>query len=197
MTLQNNRIPVPCYVKLCALFYCHQWIQTGVTFWKRSIRVKIRDFFFVLCELEIWKIIEHISYASFHSHWWFQTWVTVRKHPIRVKICYFFVPRDPEIWRMTSKHKRAPLLGNWKLCVSFRSHVWIQTGVTVQKHPNWGKICFDPCDLDLWPWLLAWTSFLSMVITPKNFMTIRWEEHCEKGVTDGQTDGRTDGCKCS
>ena len=24
-------------------------------------------------------------------------------------------------------------------------------------------------------------------------MKIRWEEHSEKGVTDGQTDGRTDG----
>ena len=32
-----------------------------------------------------------------------------------------------------------------------------------------------------------------MVITPENYMMIRWWEHGEKGVTDRQTDGRTDG----
>ena len=37
-----------------------------------------------------------------------------------------------------------------------------------------------------------WTSLLSLVITPDNFMMIRWQEPCEKGVTDGRTeDGRT------
>ena len=49
---------------------------------------------------------------------------------------------------------------------------------------------FYLCDLDLWPWLFAWTSLLSMVITPENFMMIRWQEHCGNGVTDGGTDGR-------
>ena len=34
---------------------------------------------------------------------------------------------------------------------------------------------------DLWPF--AWTSLLSLVITPENFMMIRWE-HSQKGVTD-------------
>ena len=46
---------------------------------------------------------------------------------------------------------------------------------------------------DLWPWLFAWTSLLSLIITPINFMMIRWWEHSEKGVTDRQTDGGTDG----
>ena len=45
---------------------------------------------------------------------------------------------------------------------------------------------------DLWPWPFAWTSLLSLVITPANFMMIRWWEHGEKGVTDGQTDRQTD-----
>ena len=44
MTLKNNRTPLPCYFKLCALFQSYQWIQTGVTVWKRSIWVKISDF---------------------------------------------------------------------------------------------------------------------------------------------------------
>ena len=46
---------------------------------------------------------------------------------------------------------------------------------------------------DLWPWPFAWTSLLSLVMTPENFMMIWWWEHGQKGVTDGQTDGQTDG----
>ena len=30
------------------------------------------------------------------------------------------------------------------------------------------------------------------MITPENFMMIRWREYCEKGVKNGQTDGQTD-----
>ena len=45
---------------------------------------------------------------------------------------------------------------------------------------------------DLWPWPFAWTSLLSLVMTPENFMMIWWWEHGQKGVTDGQTDGQTD-----
>ena len=40
----------------------------------------------------------------------------------------FFEPRDLEIWRMTFKNNRAPLLCYFKLCAAFRSHWWIQTG---------------------------------------------------------------------
>ena len=36
--------------------------------------------------------------------------------------------------------------------------------------------------VDIWPWSFAWTSLLSMVITPENFMMIWWGEHSEKGV---------------
>ena len=42
-------------------------------------------------------------------------------------------PCDLEIWRMTLKNNRAPLLSNIKLYVSFHHHMWIQTGVTVRK----------------------------------------------------------------
>ena len=82
------------------------------------------------------------------------------------------------------KNNRAPLLCYFKLCASFSSHLWIQTGVMVRKRPNWGKICFDLCDLDLW--LFAWTPLLSMVITSENFMMIQWQEHSEKGVINGR-----------
>ena len=60
------------------------------------------------------------------------------------------VPCDLEIWRKTSKNNRVPLPCQCKLCASFRSDVWIQTGVTVRKRPNWDKICLDLYDLCLW-----------------------------------------------
>ena len=43
MTLQNNRAPLLCYVKLCASFQIHWWIQTGFTVQNRSIPVEIGD----------------------------------------------------------------------------------------------------------------------------------------------------------
>ena len=52
----------------------------------------------------------------------------------------FFCPCDLEIWWMTPKNNRAPLLCYFKLFASFRSHWRIQTGVTVRKHLIWVKI---------------------------------------------------------
>ena len=71
--------------------------------------------------------------------------------------------------------------------------MWIQTGVTVRKGLNW-VLTSVTLTFDLWPWPLAWTSLLSMVITPENFM-IRWQEHSKKVWqvdTGRQTDGRTE-----
>ena len=103
-----------------------------------------------------------------------------------------FQPCDLEIWQMTFKNHRAPLLSNIKLYASFHYHMWIQTGVTVRKRLN-GVMTSVTLTFVLWPWLFAWTSLLSLVITPENVMMIRWQEHCQKVVTDGQMDGRTDG----
>ena len=68
-----------------------------------------------------------------------------------------FEPCDLEIWRMTLKNNRAPLLCYFKLCASFHSHRWIQTGVTVRKPPIWvNKIdeFFNHVTLKFvrWPW---------------------------------------------
>ena len=52
---------------------------------------------------------------------------------------WFLKPCDLEIWRMTLKNNRAPLLWYLKLCATFRTHWWIQTGVTVRKRPIWVK----------------------------------------------------------
>ena len=66
--------------------------------------------------------------------------------------------------------------------------------VTVRKPLSW-VLTSVTLTLDLWPWPFAWTSLLSLVITPENFMMIWWWEHSQKGVTDrqdGQTDRQTD-----
>ena len=78
--------------------------------------------------------------ASFQIHQWIQTGVTVRKHSVRVEIDDFFVPCDLEIWHMILIKNMAHLLCYFKLCASFRSHSWIQTGITVRKRPIWVKI---------------------------------------------------------
>ena len=111
-----------------------------------------------------WKTIGHLFNptqvklcASFHSHPWIQTGVTVQKRPIRTKIGDFFVPCYLEIWRMTLKNNRAPLLCCFKLCcASFHSHHWIQTGVTARKSSIRIKIgnflSRVTLKFDGWPW---------------------------------------------
>ena len=104
----------------------------------------------------------------------------------------FLEPCNLEIWRMTLKINRAPLLSNIKPYASFHHHMSIQAGVTVRKRLSW-VVTSVTLTFDLWPWPFAWTLLWSLVITPDNFMMIRWWEHSQKGVTDRQTDRRTDG----
>ena len=103
------------------------------------------------------------------------------------QIPWFLEPCDLEIWWMTLKNNRAPLLSNTKLCASFHHHMWIQTGVTVRKLLSW-VLTSVTLPFDLRPWPFAWTLLWSLVITPENFMMIWWWEHSETGVTDGQTE---------
>ena len=93
---------------------------------------------------------------------------------------------------MTLKNNRAPLLCCFQLCAWFHCHMWFQTGVRVRKRLSW-VLTSVTLTFDLWPWPFAWTSLLTMVITPENIMMIQWWENGEKGVTDRQTDRRTDG----
>ena len=194
MTLKNNRAPLLCNFKLCAPLHNHWWIQTGVTVWKRSIWVKIDDFFsHVTLQLDVWpwKTIRHLCYAtsSFVHHfvaisefklespsgnaqfgskstifWALWTWnltddighanlrdlIAATGLVILLKLDSnrrFFSPCDPEIWWMTPKNNRAPLLCNFKLCASFHR---------VRKCLIWVKIddFFSRVTLkfDGWPW---------------------------------------------
>ena len=68
----------------------------------------------------------------------------------------FFSPCDIEIWFLTSKNNRAPLLYYIKLCVSFQIHRWIQTEVTLRKRSIRVGIgdflSLVTLKFDGWPW---------------------------------------------
>ena len=119
-------------------------------------------------------------------------WSYSSETPNLGQIQQFLEPRDLEIWRMTLKNNRAPLLSNIELYASFHHHMWIQTGVTVRKRLSW-VVTSVTLIFDLWPWPFAWTSLWPLVITLENFKMIRWWEHSQKGVTDRRTDVQTDG----
>ena len=153
-------------LQACVSFYGHRSIHTGVTVRrKHSIWGKIGDCF---CPVWPWNLMDDLHknmaplpccsklFVSFHSHRWIHTGVTVRKHSIWVKI-------SDLLSCVTWKFDRWP----WKtighlffttpsFMHQFRSHWWIQTGVTVRKRPNWVEIN----DLFLAAWCRNLTDYL-------------------------------------
>ena len=116
------------YIKLCASFQIHRWIETEVTVRKHSIRAKICDFF-VLCDLEIlWMTLENnrapfLYYtklcASFQNPSVKSNWSYSPETLNLGQNRQFFVPCNLEIWRMTLQNNRAPLLCHFKLVYHF------------------------------------------------------------------------------
>ena len=143
MTLENNRAPLLYYIKLCASFQIHQWIQTEVTVRKRSIWVKIGIFLScVTLKFDVWpwKTVGHLFYStsSFVHHFKAMDELKLKLQSGNAQFgskSAIFWPRDLEIWRMTFKNKRAPLLCYFKLRALFCTHWWIQVAVTVRKRP--------------------------------------------------------------
>ena len=88
-----------------------------------------------------------ISYPLVNSNWSYSP-----ETPNLGQIRRLLEPCDYAIWRMTLKNNRAPLLCYFKLYASFRSHRWIQTGVTVRKRPIWVKFVDF---IAVWPWNLT------------------------------------------
>ena len=92
-----------------------------------------------------WKTIGHLSFAvsSFVQHF-----IAIGEFKLELQSgnaqfgsnSTIFKPCDLEIWCMTLKNNRAPLLCYFKLYASFHSHRWIQAGVTVRKRLIWVKI---------------------------------------------------------
>ena len=127
--------------------------------------VKI-DNFFKPCDLEIWWITFKnntaplLCYfklsAAFRSHWWIQTELQSGNAQLCKNRRFFFSRVTLKFDRWPWKNNRAPLLCYINLCASFSSHWWIQTWVTVTKHPIWVKIndIFSRVTFkhDGWPW---------------------------------------------
>ena len=200
--LKNNRAPLLCYFKLCASFRSHLWIQTGVTVRKLPSQIKISDF---LSHVTLkfdgwpWKRIGQLFYryyfklcASFHSHQWIHE-VTIRKYPIWVQICNFLsraiLKFDGWPWNTIGHlfYTSSSLIHHFIAICEFKLE--LQLGNT----QNWDKICFDLCELDIWPLtltLILHGYHICHYITPENFRMIWWWEHSE-GVTDRQTDSRS------
>ena len=88
----------------------------------------------------------------------------------------FFSPCNLETWWMTPKNNPTPLLCYFKLSASFRSHWWIQTGVTVRKRPIWVKIdnFFSRMTfkLDRWHWKATGRLFYPIAIFVYHFIPI-------------------------
>ena len=161
MTSKNNRTHLLYYVKLCASFQTHWWIQIAVTAPKCSIWVKkIGDFLSCVTlkfDRRLWQTIGHLFYATlnFVNHFKaigeFELEWQSRNAQFRSKSA-IFVPCGLEISRMTLKNYWAPLLCYLKIWATFHSHLWIRTGDTVQKRPIWVEIddFVKPCDLKIW-----------------------------------------------
>ena len=85
-------------------------------------------------------------------------------------------PCDLEIWWMTSKNNKAPLLYYIKLCASFQIHWWIQTGVTVRKCSIRVKIddflSRVTLKIDVWPWKTTGHLFYTMSSFVHHFKSI-------------------------
>ena len=192
MTSKNYRAYLLCYIKLCASFESHRWIQTGVTVRKRPIRSKSA---ILLSRVTLkfdgwhWKTIGHIFYvaSSFVHHsiaisdskWSFSPetfnlgqnrrffcpewpsnytddlekttghlfyatssfvhhFVVIGEFKLELQSgnaqfgskSTIFYPFDLEIWRLTLKNHRAPLLSSIKLYTSFHHHIYVNSNWT-------------------------------------------------------------------
>ena len=152
MTLKNNRDPLLCSVKLHAWIHNHQSISTWDIIRKRCENSKI-DIFRSSCDLEISRMTlknnrDHLGcyvklYAWFHNHQFIPTWDIIRKRPENTKIDIFRSRCDLEIWRMTLKNNRDPLLCSVKLYASFHNHRFIPIRDIIRKRSENAEInCF-------------------------------------------------------
>ena len=173
MPLKNNRAPLLCYFKLCALFHRHIWRPTRVTVRKRPIRVKI-DYFLSHVTLKFdrwpWKTIGHIFYAtsSFVHHF-----VVIDEFKLELQsgnrrvFC--------AVWPLIltdhiEKQKGTSFLSYQTLCIISSPYV----NSPRSYNPETAKLGFDLCDLDLWPLTLTFCMDINFVIA-----NISWNLHDE------------------
>ena len=128
-----------------------------------------------------WKTIEHLFYAtsSFVHHF-----VAIGEFKLESQSGNAQFGSNSTIlkavwpWNSTDdlENNRAHLLCYFELCASFRSHLWIQTGVTVRKRPIWVK-CDDfksrvTLKFDRWPWKTIGLLFYAISSFVHHFVAI-------------------------
>ena len=141
MTSENNRALLLCHFIICASFHSHQSIKTGVTVqnlkidrwpWETIGHIFIAFPSFVHYLVAIGQLNLELQFGNAKFGWKSASFCPV----------WFWHLRDD------LKNNRVPLLGYFKLCISFRSHLFIQARVTVRKLPIRVKISiFCP----MWP----------------------------------------------
>ena len=89
---------------------------------------------------------------------------------------WFFVLCDLQIWCMILKNNREPLLCYVKLCLSFQSHRWTKTWVTVRKLSIRVKISnflfTVTLKFDGWPWKTIGHLFYAVSSSVHHFIAI-------------------------
>ena len=111
--------------------------------------------FFRLCDREIWWMTSKNNRALLLNYYMYRVlrqalciisnplvnsnWIYSPETLNSGRNWWYVILCDLEIWWMTLENNRAPLLCYFKLCASFRSHWWIQTGAKVRKRPIWIK----------------------------------------------------------
>ena len=114
--------------------------------------------------------------CSFSQPLVYLNWSYSPETPNLGQIRWFLEPCDLEIWRMTLKNNRAPLLCCFQLCAWFPCHMWIQTRVKVRKRLGW-VLTSVTLTFDIWQ--------ISWWYDDGNMVKKVWR-------MDGRTDGRTD-----
>ena len=113
---------------------------------------------FFPCELEIRRItLKNIKAPFFATSSFVYHFIAIGQFKLELQSgnaqfgtkSTIFVPCDLEIWQMTLKNYKAPLLYNFKLCASFHSHLWIQTGVRA-RNAQFGSKSAILCSVWLW-----------------------------------------------
>ena len=158
MTLKNNRAPLLCHCKLFASFRRYWSMQTGVTVRKRSIRVKIGNFF-VRCYLEISRItlIRCIFYAtsSFVHHF---TVISEFKQ-YQSRNAQFGSKSPIYMSRVTFKFDEWPwkTKGHLFYAISSFVHHFVAIGQFKLELQSWTQIWVKTRDLfcPVWPWNLT------------------------------------------
>ena len=130
LTMECKNAHLQHHCEICTSFQNFRWIETWVTFRKRSVAVKIVDLSHVTLKFDGWpyRKVGHLFYVTFkfvhHCVAIDDIQLELRpgKRSIRVKIA-IFVACNPDIWPMILKNNTVPLQAcHFKLCTSLRNH---------------------------------------------------------------------------